>query len=172
VAVIGLNQIWVADITDVRLPRAFAERATIVDACSRTVVGWALSRWIDTALTLQALDRALASRPVPLVYHSDRGVQDAAGAYVARLAQHGVRSSMASTGNPYEHAQAEAFFKTLKTEEVYLKEYQTFAQAEANLARFVEDVDNTKRLHSAIGYRPPDGFERLLAAAVRQPTRA
>ena len=163
--VAGLNEVWVADITYVRLPTAFAYLAAVLDAFSRKVVGWALSRWIDTRLTLAALDRALASRPVApgLIHHSDKGVQYAAAAYVARLQAAGARISMASTGNPYENARAEAFFKTLKSEEVYLKEYRTFAEAEANPGRFIEDVYNTKRLHSALGYRPPAEFEALVA---------
>jgi transposase InsO family protein len=125
------------------------------------VIGWAFSRWIDTALTLQALDRALATRPVVggLIHHSDQGVQYASSAYVARLQEHAIRVSMAATGNPYENAQAESFFKTLKREEVYLKDYASFADAEGNLAHFIADVYNAKRLHSAVAYRPPDEFE-------------
>jgi putative transposase len=165
--VAGLNEVWVADITYVRLPTAFAYLAAVLDAFSRKVVGWALSRWIDTGLTLRALERALATRPPPLIHHADQGVQYAAAAYVARLQAAGVRISMAATGNPYQNARAEAFFKTLKTEEVYLKEYRTFAEAEANLTRFIEDVYNTKRLHSALGYRPPAEFEALVAPAAR-----
>jgi transposase InsO family protein len=161
----GLNEVWVADITYVRLPTAFAYLAAVLDASSRKVVGWALSRWIDTRLTLAALERALATRPPPLIHHADQGVQYAATAYVAQLRAAGVRISMASAGNPYENARAEAFFKTLKTEEVYLKEYRTFAEAEANLSRFIEDVYNTKRLHSALGDRPPAEFEALVAPA-------
>ena len=160
----GLNQLWVADITYVRLPRAFAYLAAILDAFSRRVIGWALSRWIDTALTLQALDRALATREVGagLVHHSDQGVQYAATAYVDRLQQRGIAISMSAKGNPYDNAKAESFFKTLKQEEIYLKDYQSFADAEANLTHFIDDVYNAKRLHSALDYRPPTEFEELL----------
>lgn len=171
-AVTTLNAVWLADITYIRLPTAFAYLAAILDACSRKVIGWAFSRWIDTGLTLAALDRALASRPPPLIHHSDRGVQYAAGAYVQRLRDHGVAISMAARGNPYENARAEAFFKTLKTEEVYLKEYQTFADAQQNIGRFIDDVYNTKRLHSSIGYLPPTEFESLMPSAVGQPVVA
>jgi transposase InsO family protein len=160
-----LNQVWVADITYIRLPRTFAYLAALLDAFSRKVVGWALSRWIDTALTLQALDHALATRPVEpgLLHHSDRGVQYASSAYVERLQERGIQVSMAARGNPYENAQAESFFKTLKSEEVYLKEYRDIDEAQQHLDRFIEDVYNTKRLHSALGYRPPAEFELLLA---------
>ena len=160
-----LNQVWVADITYIRLPRSFAYLAALLDACSRKVVGWALSRWIDTALALQALDHALATRPVEpgLIHHSDRGVQYASSAYVERLQERGIQGSMAARGNPYENAQAESFFKTLKSEEVYLKEYRDIDEAQQHLDRFIEDVYNTKRLHSALGYRPPAEFEMLLS---------
>ena len=125
-----LDQAWVADITYIRLPTAFAYLACLLDAHSRRCVGWRLSRTIDTRLTLAALDRALdARRPAAgLSPHSDRGVQYASAAYVARLASVGARSSMAAVGNPYENAKAESFFKTLKREEVYLKEYRTFEE--------------------------------------------
>jgi putative transposase len=163
-----LNQVWVADITYIRLWHGFAYLAALLDAFSRKVVGWALSRWIDTALTLQALDHALATRPVEpgLIHHSDRGVQYASSAYVERLQEHGIQISMAARGNPYENAQAESFFKTLKSEEVYLKEYRDIDQAQQHLDRFIEEVYNTKRLHSALGYRPPAEVELLLS---RQP---
>lgn len=155
------DQAWVADITYIRLPTTFAYLAAILDAYSRRCVGWALSRGIDTDLTLAALTMALARRqPAPgLIHHSDRGVQYASGAYVERLDGVGARVSMAARGNPYENAQAESFFKTLKHEEVYLKEYRTFEDALANLEPFIEDVYNTKRLHSSLGYRPPVEFE-------------
>lgn len=161
------DQAWVADITYIRLPTTFVYLAAILDAYSRRCVGWKLSRFIDTDLTLAALEQALDSRtPAPgLIHHSDRGVQYASAAYVARLEAAGARSSMSAVGNPYDNAKAESFFKTLKREEVYLNEYQDFADAEANLDRFIADVYNTKRLHSRLGYRPPVEFEEAYALA-------
>lgn len=157
----GPNQAWVADITYIRLPTTFCYLAAILDAWSRRVVGWELSRHIDTDLTLAALERALtARRPVPgLIHHSDHGVQYASHRYVERLGQLGAQISMAAIGNVYENALAESFFATLKREEVYLHDYQSFAEADANLARFIDDVYNHKRLHSSLGYRPPSEFE-------------
>ncbi len=155
------DQAWVADITYIRLPTTFVYLAAILDAYSRRCVGWALSRWIDTELTLAALAMALGRRQpgTGLIHHSDRGVQYASGAYVERLEAVGAQISMAARGNPYENAQAESFFKTLKYEEVYLKEYRTFEDALMNLEAFIEAVYNTKRLHSSLGYRPPVEFE-------------
>jgi len=157
----GPDQAWVADITYVRLPTAFVYLACILDAWSRRCVGWCLSRTIDTRLTLHALHQVLATRrpAAGLIHHSDRGVQYASGDYVARLEQVGARVSMAATGNPYENAKAESFFKTLKYEEVYLQQYETFAAAEASIGRFIGDVYNTKRLHSGLGYASPSEFE-------------
>jgi putative transposase len=166
------DRAWVADITYIHLPTTFAYLAAILDAYSRRCVGWELSRCIDTRLTLAALDRALALRqPQPgLIHHSDRGVQYANAAYVARLESVGAQISMAARGNPYANAKAESFFKTLKREEVHLKEYRTFADAEANIQTFIEDVYNTKRLHSSLGYRPPVEFEAAFASgAMRSP---
>jgi putative transposase len=124
-------------------------------------VGWELSRAIDTTLTLAALDRALTiRRPGPeLIRHSDRGVQYASAAYVARLTDAGVQVSMSAVGNPYDNAKAESFFRTLKREEVYLNNYQTFDDANENLGRFIGDACNAKRLHSSLGYMPPIEFE-------------
>ena len=159
------DQAWVADITYIRLPTTFVYLAAILDAHSRRCIGWALSRWIDTDLTLAALSMALARRQpaAGVIHHSDRGVQYASGAYVERLEGAGARISMAARGNPYENAKAESFFKTLKAEEVYLKDYRTFEDALMNLEPFIEEVYNTKRLHSSLGYRPPVEFEAAWA---------
>lgn len=157
------NQAWVADITYIRLPTTFCYLAAILDAFSRRVVGWELSRQLDTDLTLAALEGAIARRcpPPGVIHHSDHGVQYASTRYVARLEEIGAAISMAAIGNVYENALAESFFATLKREEVYLHDYQTFAEAEANLERFLEEVYNHKRLHSSLGYRPPSEFEAL-----------
>jgi putative transposase len=156
-----LDQAWVADLTYIRLPTTFCYLAAILDACSRRVVGWELSSHIDTNLTLSALECALRSRhPAPgLIHHSDHGVQYASTRYVARLAEIGAQISMAAIGHAYENALAESFFATLKREEVYLHDYQSLAEAEANLEHFIDDVYNHKRLHSSLGYRPPSEFE-------------
>jgi transposase InsO family protein len=155
------DMVWSADITYIRLPSAFVYLATLLDSCSRRCVGWELSRSIDTSLTLAALERALwMRRPLPgLIHHSDQGVQYASGEYVQRLEEAGIQISMAGRGNPFENAQAERVFRTLKYEEVYLKSYETYDEARANIGEFIEDVYNTKRLHSALGYRPPAEFE-------------
>jgi transposase InsO family protein len=166
----ALDQAWVADLTYIRLRSAFVYLACILDAFSRRCVGWYLSRDMTTHLTLAALRRAIEQRhPQPgLIHHSDRGVQYASADYVEQLEQIGAQISMSSVGNPYENAKAESFFKTLKMEEVYLKEYESFADAEANLEQFIEQVYNTKRLHSSLGYLPPAEFEAsYLTAASR-----
>jgi putative transposase len=168
------DQAWVAASTYVRLPTTFVYLACLLDAYSRRCVGWKLSRQIDTRLTLDALEVALAQRqPAPgLIHHSDRGVQYASLAYVARLVQAGARVSMSTKGNPYDNAQAESFFKTLKRGEVYLQDYQTFAEAEAHLDHFIAAVYNTKRLHSSLGYLPPAEFEAAYFTSVHELTCA
>jgi putative transposase len=153
--------VWVADLTYIRLPSTFVYLAAILDAYSRKCVGWKLSKRIDTQLALGALEAALATRHVKagLIHHSDRGVQYASTEYVARLRSMEAQVSMSAVGNPYDNAKAESFFKTLKREEVYLKQYQTFQEAEDNIREFIEEVYNTKRLHSSLGYLPPTEFE-------------
>ena len=161
----GLDEVWISDITYVRLPTIFCYLAAILDAYSRKCVGWHLSRFIDTHLTLSALEMALAARrPAPgLIHHSDQGVQYASSEYVLRLEEADAQISMAAVGNPYENAKAESFFRTLKMEEVYLKDYRTFEEAQENIGEFIEEVYNQKRLHSSLGYLPPVEFEALHA---------
>lgn len=158
-----LDQVWVSDITYVRLPATFCYLAAVLDAYSRRCVGWHLSRRIDTRLTCSALEMALAARrpEVGLIHHSDQGVQYASSEYVERLEEVGARISMASAANPYENAKAESFFSTLKLEEVYLKDYRDFEEAHENIGAFIERVYNEKRLHSGLGYLPPVEFEAL-----------
>ena len=159
-----LDQVWVVDMTYIRLPQGFVYLACVLDAFSRRVIGWQLSRDIDTRLTLAALNRAIAARrpAAGLIHHSDRGVQYASGAYVARLEEIGACPSMSKAGCPYENAKAESFFKTLKQEEVYLNQYRNFEEARASLGTFLEAVYNAKRLHSSLGYLPPAEFEAIL----------
>ena len=161
--------LWVADITYIRLLSSFVHLAAVLDAYSRKCVGWNLSKRIDTQLALGALEKALATRDVRpgLIHHSDRGVKSASTAYVERLHSVQAQISMSAVGNPYDNAKAESFFKTLKQEEVYLKQYQTFEEAETNIGQFIEDVYNTKRLHSSLGYLPPVEFEMAYAQDIR-----
>jgi putative transposase len=153
--------IWVADLTYIRLRSEFVYLATILDAYSRRCIGWNVSTRIDTNVALGALEEALATREVKpgLIHHSDRGVQYASTTYTERLLSIGVQISMSAKGNAYDNAKAESFFKTLKQEEVYLKQYQTFEEASANIGQFIDDVYNAKRLHSSLGYVPPIEFE-------------
>lgn len=162
----GTDQAWVADITYIRLPHGFCYLAAILDAYSRKVVGWELSAEIDARLVVAALERALRQRQPAegWIHHSDRGVQYACRDYVTRLQTAGARISMSAKGRPRDNAQAESFMRTLKHEEVYLQDYQTLAEAERSVGRFIDDVYNQKRLHSSLGYRPPIEFESLLAA--------
>ena len=160
----AVNQLWVADITYIRLRREFVYLAVLLDAYSRRVIGWALGRTLRAELTVSALRLALAQRqPAPgLVHHSDRGVQYACGAYTDLLQQHRIAISMSRRGNPYDNAQAESFMKTLKYEEVYRTEYRDWAEAYVSIREFIERVYNERRLHSALAARgkstmPPFG---------------
>jgi putative transposase len=161
----GLDQIWVADITYVRLAEGFVYLAAILDAFSRKVVGWALADHLEASLAIEALDMALTTRdPAPdsLIHHSDRGVQYASLAYLARLRERKIAVSMSRPGNPYDNAKAESFMKTLKHEEVNAKTYVDRDDARRQIGPFIEDVYNTKRLHSSLGYKPPVEFEAEL----------
>ena len=159
--VTGLNQLWVADITYIRLQTQFIYLAVLLDSYSRRVVGWELGESLEAQLCVTALERALAVRqPAPgWVHHSDQGVQYASAAYVSLLEGAQAQISMARRGNPYDNAQAESFMKTLKREEVHLVEYEDLQHAHRRLARFLDEIYNTKRLHSRLGYLPPAEFE-------------
>ena len=156
-----LNELWVADITYIRILLGFVYLAVILDACSRKAIGWAISKSIDRTLTISALKMAVEQRKpdVGCIHHSDRGVQYAAQEYVDLLKTHKFLISMSGKGNPYDNAMAESFMKTLKYDEVYLSEYRTFEDVLENVPAFIENVYNTKRLHSSIGYLPPSEFE-------------
>ena len=170
----GLDQLWVADLTYIRLALEFVYLAVILDAFSRRVIGWALDRTLEAGLTLAALRMALAQRrPKPgLVHHSDRGVQYASREYTQLLEQHGIHISMSRKGNPWDNAACESFIKTLKYEEVYRSEYRDLADARAAIGGFLEKVYNQKRLHSALGYLPPAEFERDLHAQSKKEAAA
>ena len=159
--VTGLDQLWVSDLTYIRLPQGFCYLAVVLDAYSRKAIGWELSIWLDAAVAVTALERALESRrPGPgLVHHSDRGVQYACREYVELLQAAGCEISMSRKGCPRDNAQAESFFRTLKMEEVYIQDYQDVDEARASIEHFIDAVYNRKRLHSSLGYVPPEEYE-------------
>jgi transposase InsO family protein len=161
----GINQLWVADITYLRLRTEFVYLAVILDAYSRKVVGWALDRTLAARLPIAALEQALAERHPPpgLVHHSDRGVQYASGEYVQILYRHHMIPSMSRPANPYDNASCESFMKTLKREEIYANTYRDLSHLRTNIAAFIERYYNRARLHSALGYRPPEEFEHTVA---------
>ena len=167
--VTGLDQLWVADITYLRLLEEFAFLAVVLDAFSRRVVGWAVEVHLRAALAVAALQMALAARRPPpgqLIHHSDRGVQYACAEYRALLAAHGIQPSMSRVGSPYDNAKAESFMSTLKREEVDGREYRTAQEARRSIGSFIEEVYNRRRLHSALSYLAPADFEATLVPAM------
>jgi putative transposase len=166
----GLDQLWVADITYVRLAEAFVYLAVVVDAFSRKVVGWTLDDHLEARLALAALDQAIEARdpPAGLIHHSDRGVQYASSDYAARLAERGFEASMSRPGNPYDNAKAESFMKTLKAEEADGKAYLDLDDARRQIGAFIEEIYNADRLHSALGYASPIAFEKDFKEAERR----
>jgi putative transposase len=166
----GIDQLWWADITYIRLRDEFVYLAVILDAYSRRVIGWELDRTLEDSLTLAALRMALSHRVVQpgLVHHSDRGSQYASNDYTKLLKDNRIAISMSRKANPWDNAACESFMKTLKYEEVHRNEYRDLAETRASIAEFLEKVYNQKRLHSAIGYRPPVEFEACLAAAAEK----
>ena len=161
----GLAQLWVADITYVRLAEEFAYLAVVLDAFSRRVIGWALEAHLQASLAISALEMAItARRPVPgsVIHHSDRGVQYACGDYAAILARHDIQASMSRVGNPYDNAKAESFMKTLKIEEVDGSAYRDVADARKQVGRFIDEIYNRQRLHSALDYLSPEEYEATL----------
>jgi putative transposase len=169
----GLDQLWVADITYVRLAEGFVYLAAVLDAHSRKVIGWALADHLQASLAIDALDIAIKARdpePDTLIHHSDRGVQYACAAYVERLAERGIVASMSRPGNPYDNAKAESFMKTLKSEEVDGKTYATLQDARLQIGGFIALVYNSRRLHSALGYKSPAEFETDLAGKTKAQT--
>src|SRR5246127_3162347 len=165
-----VDQLWVADITYIRLREEFVFLAVILDAYSRRVIGWALDRTIKDDLTLRALRMALAQRVIEpgLVHHSDRGSQYASGDYTDLLKENGIEISMSRKGNPWDNPACESFMKTLKYEEVFRSEYRDLQEAHLSIREFLEKIYNEKRLHSALGYVPPVEFEAHLAAQQKE----
>jgi putative transposase len=160
----GINQLWVADITYIRLLTEFVYLAVILDGFSRKVVGWALERTMATRLTKAALEKAIATRQLApgLVHHSDRGLQYASNEYVQVLLAHQIIPSMSRPANPYDNASCESFMKTLKREEIYANDYVDLEHLRRNIETFIEDYYNRCRLHSALAYQPPEEFEQQL----------
>jgi transposase InsO family protein len=159
----GINQVWTADITYIRINNGFVYLAVILDLFSRKVIGYAVSKRIDGQLAVDALKMAILRRKPPrgIIHHSDRGVQYLCDDYVKILEEYGFHGSCSAKGNPYDNAWTESFMKTLKYDEVYMRHYETYLDVIANVSHFIEEVYNKKRLHSSLGYLPPEEFEEL-----------
>ncbi len=174
----GIDQLWVADITYIRLREEFVYLAIVLDAFSRRVIGWALADHLEASLAVAALEMAIEQRkpqPGSVIHHSDRGVQYACGEYTALLQRHDIQASMSRVGNPYDNAKAESFMKTLKQEEIDGRDYRDIDDARLKIGAFIEQVYNRQRLHSALDYQPPVQFEANMpphAAAAQQPRAA
>jgi putative transposase len=166
----GINQLWVADITYIRLRKQFLYLAVVLDAYSRRVVGWALGESLETSLVVAALRKAITERQpgIGLVHHSDRGTQYASREYIRLLEEYGIEPSMSRAGRPYDNAMCESFIKTLKQEEIYTRQYRDRADLELHMAEFLEQYYNRRRLHSALGYRTPASFEQSLQLPTAQ----
>jgi putative transposase len=159
-----INQVWCADITYIRILNGFVYLAAIIDIWSRKIVGYAIGRALSSELAITALNMAIVTRKTNnLIHHSDQGIQYTCKDYIKTLKNNGIRISMSGKGNPYDNAFIESFFKTLKQEEVYLWQYEIFSDVAERIPYFILDVYNKKRLHSSLGYRPPEEYERLLA---------
>ncbi len=163
----GVDQLWIADITYIRLKAEFVYLAVILDVFSRKVVGWALERTLAARLPIAALEQAIAGRQPPpgLVHHSDRGVQYACAEYAEILRQHQMIPSMSRPANPYDNASCESFIKTLKREEIYANDYRDLEHLRENVGKFIEQYYNRCRLHSALGYRSPEEFEQMIESS-------
>lgn len=165
VEIVRPDQVWASDITYIRLPEGFVYLAVIIDVFTRKVIGYCLSRRIDSELVVTALKMAIKERKITnahqtLIHHSDQGVQYCSYDYTNLLEFYGIRISMSSSGSPWQNGFAESFFKTLKTNEVYLNDYRNIYEAKQNLFKFIDRIYNQERLHSSLGYLPPDEFEQ------------
>ena len=165
----GINQVWCSDITYIRILTGFVYLSVIIDIYSRKIIGYAIAKTLSPEFAIAALHMAITNRNTDeLIHHSDQGVQYASSDYVSLLEEHDIRISMSAKGNPYDNAYVESFFKTLKQEEVYLWQYETYQDVMMRVPYFIIDVYNRKRLHSALGYRPPEEFEKLLTENTSQ----